>query len=155
MATIDPSNFSKEMYTLAEEKVPFGSFLAPLVLTLAILAALVASVRYIFDTLIRPIASQVAIRQGSAVGWVSLLVVVALCAAGGLVIWVVLVRKIGRVEGNLRLVSARGKLTEATKADEKELWKLMERVSALETHTDISGLKKLLVERMMRDQAPG
>ena len=55
----DPSKFSKEMYSLAEEKVPFGRVVAPLTLTLVVSAILVGAGRYIFDALIRPLAATV------------------------------------------------------------------------------------------------
>lgn len=140
---VDLSQFPRETYALVEEKTPFGKVLAPLLLTVLVLAGLVMGGKVFFNELLRPIAARLT-ALSLAPGWLPYLVGGTLAIALTLALYAIVAGRVKRVNSKVEVMERE---IEQLRLHLELLKGLTTRIEKLEHHTDISGLEALLAER--------
>jgi hypothetical protein len=142
---VDISGSIREMYALAEEKMPFGRYLAPAALLLGGLAVIVGATRYIYDTLLRPAAAKVSAYNGASVGWLALFVLGVVIVVGWALTIATFNRRLDAMERaivkRLDLAEMDVQLLSREKATTEDTHKLSERLATLEASLNRSDVR--------------
>lgn len=145
---------SRETYALVEEKVPFGKVVAPVITTLLIAAVGLWALLFIYREGLKPIAETIGTIQSPSSSWLPLLVVFAILSASQIIAWLMIARRLDAAVARARHDTAlRFRLLDCV--EEKPFHELSERVTALESHTDISGLRNMIKERLIQQGGHG